>query len=114
MGHWSHGGRLVNALSINGKFGPSIPIPSSGKTKLKFINAANAPVLKFVLEGNHEMRVASVDGSPCENFITNEITIGPVQPLDEEVDEPSHLTSLLEISTSQPLEAANFEPVIST
>ena len=114
LGHWSHGGRLGNALSINGKFGPSIPIPSSGTTKLKFINAANARVLKFALEGNHQMRVASVDGSPCENFITNEITIGPAQRLDIEVDEPSNLTSLLEISTSQTLKAAKFEPVIST
>lgn len=114
LGHWSHGGRLGNALSINGVFGPSIPISSSSTTKLRFINAANARVLKFALEGKHPMRVVSVDGSPCEGFLTNEITLGPAQRLDVEINEPSNLTSLLEISTDRPIEAATFEPVIST
>ena len=30
LGHWSHGGRLGNALSINGKFKPAIRVSSNG------------------------------------------------------------------------------------
>ena len=112
--HWSHGGRLGNGLSINGKFAPSIKTPSSGVVRLRFINAANARVLKFVLEGEVQMQVVSVDGSPCKKFITDEITLGPAQRLDLEITESSKLTKLLEISTGKPLEAAKFEPVTLT
>ncbi len=113
LGHWSHGGRLGNALSINGMFGPSVPVPSFGVARFRFINAANARVLEFAFEGRHQMRVISVDGSPCRNFITDKIILGPAQRLDVEIEQTSDLTNLLEISTSQPLVAAKFEPVIS-
>ena len=91
LGHWSHGGRLGNALSINGQFSPSIPIPAKGLMKLRLINTANARILTFALSGALSdaqsgassdvlpMRVICVDGSPCEPFSTNRITLGPAQ-----------------------------------
>ena len=51
LGHWSHGGRLGNALSINGEFKPAIRVSSHGPVRLRFLNAANARILKFELSG---------------------------------------------------------------
>lgn len=63
LGHWSHGGRLGNALTINGSFSPSIEIPSQGQIRLRLLNAANARVLSFALNNKLPMKVISVDGS---------------------------------------------------
>lgn len=126
LGHWSHGGRLGNALSINGQFGPSIPIPSAGLVRLRLINTANARILTFALSGaqsdlpsgasSHElpMRVICVDGSPCEPFSTDRITLGPAQRVDVEISDASQLQTLLETSTGQSLEAASFKPVATS
>ena len=126
LGHWSHGGRLGNALSINGQFSPSIPIPAEGLMKLRLINTANARILTFALSGALSgaqsgtssdvlpMRVICVDGSPCKPFSTKRITLGPAQRVDVEVSDASQLQTLLEISTGQNLEAASFKPVATT
>ena len=39
LGHWSHGGRLGNALSINGKFKPAIHVSSRGPVRLRCLKA---------------------------------------------------------------------------
>ena len=131
LGHWSHGGRLGNALSINGKFAPSLPIPSAGPVRLRLINTANARILTFELSSaasgdmpgdqsgdqagdpsdNLVLRVINIDGSPCAPFDVDRVTLGPAQRVDLEISDASQLKTLLEISTGQTLEAASFTPV---
>ncbi len=81
IGHWSHGGRLGNTLSINGKFKPAIRISSNGPVRLRFLIAANARILNFELSGGVIMKLICVNGSPCKSFDTNRITLGLVNEL---------------------------------
>ena len=113
LAHWSHGGRLGNALSINGKFKPAIPVSSRGPIRLRFLNAANARILTFELSGGVMMKVICLDGSPCESFNTNRITLGPAQRVDVLIEDASQLVNLLEVSSSKALNAASFEPSFS-
>ena len=113
FGHWSHGGRLGNALSINGKFKPTIPISSHSLVRLRFLNAANARVLTFELSGQLTMNVICLDGSPCKPFSTNRITLGPAQRIDVIIEDASKLTNLFEVSSSKALHAASFKPISS-
>ena len=113
LGHWSHGGRLGNALSINGKFKPAIRVSSNGPVRLRFLNAANARILNFELSGGVMMKVICLDGSPCESFDTNRITLGPAQRVDVLIEDASELVELLEVSSNKALNAAIFEPISS-
>ena len=111
LGHWSHGGRLGNALTINGSFSPSIEIASQGQVKLRLLNAANARVLSFALNDKLPMKVISVDGSPCEPFEVGEVTIAPAQRVDVIVEDCANLRKLFEVSTGSQFEAASFNPI---
>ena len=75
LGHWSHGGRLGNALTINGSFSPSIETASQGQVRLRLLNAANARVLSFALNDKLPRTVISLDGSTCELFEVGKVTI---------------------------------------
>ena len=108
LGHWSHGGRLGNALSINGKFKPAIRVSSNGPVRLRFLNAANARILNFELSGEVMMKVICVDGSPCESFDTNGITLGPAQRVDVLIEDASELVELLEVSSRKSVKCSYF------
>ena len=107
---WSHAGRYGNRLTINGVFKPNIEVFSSGQARLRFLNTANARVLKFMLNDDIYFRVIATDGSPCNPFKTNKIVLGPGQRIDILVDETSKLKHLKEVSTGNELVAATFEP----
>ena len=111
LGHWSHGGRLGNALTINGSFSPSIETASQGQVRLRLLNAANARVLSFALNDKLPMKVISVDGSPCEPFEVGEVTIAPAQRVDVIVEDCANLRKLFEVSTGSQFEAASFNPI---
>ena len=111
LGHWSHGGRLGNALTINGSFSPGIEIASQGQVKLRLLNAANARVLSFALNDKLPMKVISVDGSPCEPFEVGEVPIAPAQRVDVIVEDCADLKKLFELSTGSQFEAASFNPI---
>ena len=111
LGHWSHGGRLGNALTINGSFSPGIEIASQGQVKLRLLNAANARVLSFALNDKLPMKVISVDGSPCEPFEVGEVPIAPAQRVDVIVEDCANLKKLFEVSTGSQFEAASFNPI---
>ena len=111
LGHWSHGGRLGNALTINGSFSPSIETASQGQVRLRLLNAANARVLSFALNDKLPMKVISVDGSPCEPFEVGEVTIAPAQRVDVIVEDCANLRKLVEVSTSSQFVAASFNPI---
>ena len=113
LGHWSHGGRLGNVISINGKFKPSVPVPSSGLVRLRFLNAANARVFTFELSGRLAMKVICLDGSPCKPFSRNRVTLGPGQRVDVMIEDASQLEDLLEVSSNETLQIASFESIFS-
>ena len=94
LGHWSHGGRLGNALTINGSFRPSIKIAALGQIRLRLLNAANARILSFTLNDGLSMKVIGVDGSPCKPFEVEKVTIAPAQRVDVVVEECSQLSKL--------------------
>ena len=84
---WSHAGRYGNRLTINGVFKPNIEVFSSGQARLRFLNTANARVLKFMLNDDIYFRVIATDGSPCNPFKTNKVVLGPGQRIDILIDE---------------------------
>ncbi len=106
---WSHGGRLGNWLTINGKSQPEITIARTGTIRLRLINAANARVMQFALDGRGEMEVVAIDGAPCTPFRLKDITLGPAQRLDIIIS-ADDATRLMEISGRQPIIAADFLP----
>lgn len=106
---WSHAGRYGNRLSINGFFNPKIEILNSGQVRLRFLNTANARILKFMLNDDIVFQVIAVDGSPCNPFKTNRVALGPGQRVDILVDDTSKLKHLKEVSTKNDIIAARFE-----
>ncbi len=101
LGHWSHGGRLGNALSINCKFKPAIRVSPNSAVRLGFLNAANARILNFELSRGAMMKEIYFDGSPCDSFDTNWITFGPGQRVDVLIKDASPLVELLEASSAK-------------
>ena len=106
---WSHAGRQGNRLSVNGFFNPKIEISRSGQARLRFLNTANARILKFMLSDDIFFQVIAVDGSPCNPFKTNSIALGPGQRVDILVDDTAKLKYLKEVSTKEDIIAARFE-----
>ena len=82
---------------------------SSGQARLRFLNTANARVLKFMLNDDIYFRVIAADGSPCNPFKTNKVVLGPGQRIDILIDETSKLKHLKEVSTGNEILAATFE-----
>ena len=60
---WSHGGRLGNWLTINGKSKPDIQIAVDTPVRLRLINAANARIMTFSLAGDNQFEVVAIDGA---------------------------------------------------
>ena len=114
LGHWSHGGRLGNALTINGKFSPELKIPSNGEVKLRFINTSNARIMDLELNDKIPMKVVSVDGSSCTPFNLTRMKIGPAQRIDVIIDDAKTLSNLLEVSSGEKFVAAKFFPSIQS
>ena len=114
LGHWSHGGRLGNALTINGKFSPELKIPSNGEVKLRFINTSNARIMDLELNDKIPMKVISVDGSSCTPFNLTRMKLGPAQRIDVIIDDAKTLSNLLEVSSGEEFVAAKFFPLIQS
>ena len=107
---WSHGGRLGNFLTINGKSAPEIKIPKSGKVHLRFLNFANARVMQFELNDRLPMRIVALDGAPCDPFVRQRLTLAPAQRVDVQIDDVSFVRELFEVSTGEEYGAATFVP----
>jgi FtsP/CotA-like multicopper oxidase with cupredoxin domain len=108
LGDWSHGGRLGNSLTINGKFLPTIKVPSSGPIRLRILNAANARPFIFQISGTSEVKIIATDGSPCPQFVPEKIALGPAQRVDVLINDCSTIGDLLETSTGQDYVTAKF------
>lgn len=61
----SHGGRIGNTVTINGRVPDAFPVRSGERIRLRLINAANARI--FGLEfRSHRPQVIALDGQPVE------------------------------------------------
>ena len=102
---WSHAGRIGNWLTINGKKSPEYQINKNGLTRLRFINASNARVLKFG-SSLKKMEIIAVDGMSVKPFFQEVFTLAPGQRLDISVNlnELSEV-NFFEISQKKPLNA---------
>ena len=59
----SHGGRIGNTITLNGRLRPPIRVRSGERVRLRLINAANAR--QFALDfGELPVRVVAIDGQP--------------------------------------------------
>jgi FtsP/CotA-like multicopper oxidase with cupredoxin domain len=102
---WSHAGRIGNWLTINGKKSPEYQIKKDGLTRLRFINASNARVLKFG-SSLKKMEIIAVDGMSVKPFFQEFLTLAPGQRIDISV-RTNHLSEVnfFEISQKKSLNA---------
>ena len=102
---WSHAGRIGNWLTINGKKSPEYQIKKDGLTRLRFINASNARVLKFG-SSLKKMEIIAVDGMSVKPFFQEVFTLAPGQRLDISVNlNDLSEVNFFEISQKKPLNA---------
>ena len=106
---WSHAGRIGNWLTINGKKSPKYIIKNNALTRLRFINASNARVLKFG-SSLKKLQIIGVDGMLVKPFFQENFTIAPGQRIDISiVTNNDSEVNFFEISQKQPLKAFKLE-----
>jgi len=113
MGDHSHGGRLGNWLTINGRTSPVFDVRSNDRIRMRCINTANARIMSFRFDGMTGHLVA-LDGQPLAAPRTGltEITLSPAQRVDLILDvtaKPGARLAVWEVSTGQAYEAASFQ-----
>jgi len=59
----SHGGRIGNTVTVNGRIVDAIPVRAGERLRLRLINAANARIFALTFEG-HDPRIVALDGQP--------------------------------------------------
>ena len=102
---WSHAGRIGNWFTINGEKSPEYKISKNGLTRLRFINASNARVLKFRSSLNSN-KIIAVDGMIVKPFKEETFTVGPGQRIDLLIDTVNiSKVDYFEISNKNPLKA---------
>ena len=84
---WSHAGRLGNILTLNGKPYENLEVVAGERIRLRFINAANARIMRFGIEGIRPWLVA-LDGQPIDpvKLSTKGVVIAPAQRADLVID----------------------------
>lgn len=117
MMDWSHGGRLGNFVTVNGRSKPRIEVRPNERIRVRLINAANARIMELGLPGTRTFRLA-LDGMPVPLVEENEpVWLAPAQRTDLLVDILDDETpkSMVVHTDSGPLEIAEFavagEPV---
>ena len=97
--------RLGNVESVNGKTGSAIQplvFRQGGLYKLRFINASTAAVHTLRIKG-HQFRVTHTDGHPlAEPYMTDTITLSPVERIDAEVSATGNSGKSYEIVSDTP------------
>lgn len=83
----SHGGRIGNAVTINGAFPDIFRVRSGERIRFRLINAANARVFELEFP-SHEPRVIAIDGHPVPPHRTpgGTVTLGPSMRMDLIID----------------------------
>ncbi len=87
LGDWSHGGRLGNILTLNGIAYDRLPVVSGERVRLRFINTANARILRFSVI-DHPLWVVALDGQPVPPFLADKqgVELAPAQRADVILD----------------------------
>lgn len=87
MHDWSHGGRLGNFITVNGKSEPSIDVSSGERIRLRLLNIANARIMNLLFN-EAGVSVVAIDGQPVKPYKpdTGRIVLAPGQRADLIVD----------------------------
>ena len=84
MMDWSHGGRLGNWLTVNGKGQPKFKLNAGEAYRLRFINASNARVFE-IDPARFNAKILAYDGQLLEKPVTLDYTpllVGSAQRVD--------------------------------
>jgi FtsP/CotA-like multicopper oxidase with cupredoxin domain len=83
----SHGGRLGNTVTINGRIPDALAVRAGERLRLRLINAANARIFGLAFQG-HEPMVVALDGQPVEPHApaNGRIVLGPAMRADLVLD----------------------------
>jgi FtsP/CotA-like multicopper oxidase with cupredoxin domain len=87
MHDWSHGGRLGNYITVNGKAEPVFEVASGERIRLRLVNIANARIMNLLFNES-EISVVAVDGQPVEPFVpkSGRVVLAPGQRADLIID----------------------------
>ena len=86
MRDWSHGGRLGNWITVNGRGESALTARRNDRLRLRLINASNARVFQLSLEGLDGW-IAALDGQPLSALQpAGRLSLAPAQRIDLIVD----------------------------
>ncbi|WP_247889867.1 multicopper oxidase family protein [Azospirillum brasilense] len=96
----SHGGRVGNTVTINGKVLDQVPVRAGERVRLRLINAANGRLFGLRFQGLRPMVIA-MDGHPVEPHEPDDgrVVIAPAQRTDLVIDmtgEPGSRTTVVD------------------
>ena len=109
LGDWAHAGRLGNELTLNGKAYERLEVANGERIRLRFINTANARIMRFAISGQKALLIA-LDGQPVPpvEIEADGIVIAPAQRADLLVDikgNPGDEIEIIETSSGNRLAA---------
>ena len=83
----SHGGRVGNTVTVNGKVPSAFPVRAGERIRLRLINAANARIFGLEFRG-HNPRIVALDGQPVPPHAPEggRVVLGPAMRADLVVD----------------------------
>ena len=83
----SHGGRVGNTVTINGRAPEPVPVRAGERVRLRLVNAANARIFALRFEG-HRPWVIALDGQPVEPHEPKDgvVVLGSAMRVDLVVD----------------------------
>jgi len=100
MRDMSHGGRMGNLMTLNGRDSQRFPVRAGERLRLRIINVANARIFGLRFDGHHPTIIA-MDGHPVAPHVPhqNRVTLGPGQRADLIIDmegRPGDLTAVVD------------------
>lgn len=112
MRDWSHGGRLGNYLTANGKSETTFEVESGERVRLRLVNTANARIMNLVLEAR-QMSIVALDGQPVKPHApdSGRIRLAPGQRCDlivDMVEDPGHRSPIEVVIGEYAYEVARF------
>ena len=87
----SHGGRLGNVVTVNGRARPALAVARGARLRLRLVNAATDRIMPLALPGLSAVLIA-LDGYPVDPRAAERIDISPAQRADIVIDIPDVLT----------------------
>ncbi|MGE4610015.1 MAG: multicopper oxidase family protein [Paracoccaceae bacterium] len=83
---WSHGGRVGNWVTINGRAPATHPVQQYDRLRLRLVNVSNARIFELALDGLQGWIVA-LEGQPLdEPVVADQLTLAPAQRADMILD----------------------------